>query len=284
MNLGQNIATLRKEFGFTQEELAEKCDVSRQAVTKWESGASEPTIEKLLRLSEIFGVSVDELINGTEVAISRQNRIIDDLSHEVFSSILSLNDNRILGCSIYSAHKDMLLRILYKVIGQRYFDNNGKLEDRYLVSNTSKKDRASIVSYAEHTFSEEEYNPSKDYIEGLCEIDEALEKIDIELEKRVEGWLEQCDTKKDSKSVLGHRACACIRIKDFDDCTDMYINKVKNNLHDRMSDINGETLVERLLIFFEKEIDTAIDRKDAEALKEITDDMWALADYFWYKG
>lgn len=64
MKLGQNIAMYRKESGLTQEQLAEKCEVSRQAVTKWESGISEPSIAKLIRLSEIFSVSIDTLLNG----------------------------------------------------------------------------------------------------------------------------------------------------------------------------------------------------------------------------
>ena len=51
-------------MGLTQEKLAEKCDVSRQAVTKWESGESEPSIDKLIALSEIFDVSIDELVKN----------------------------------------------------------------------------------------------------------------------------------------------------------------------------------------------------------------------------
>ena len=62
MKLGQNIAIYRKEAGLTQEQLAEKCEVSRQAVTKWESGISEPSLEKIICLSEIFSVSIDTLL------------------------------------------------------------------------------------------------------------------------------------------------------------------------------------------------------------------------------
>lgn len=47
MNVGKNIASLRKSSRITQEQLAEKCNVSRQAVTKWEVGETEPTIERL---------------------------------------------------------------------------------------------------------------------------------------------------------------------------------------------------------------------------------------------
>ena len=60
MSLGENIVALRKKRGLTQEKLAEVFEVSRQSVTKWESGASEPSIDKLIKLSKYFGVSIDE--------------------------------------------------------------------------------------------------------------------------------------------------------------------------------------------------------------------------------
>ena len=64
MGLGQNIAALRKFKGMTQEKLAEKCNVSRQAVAKWETGESEPSIEKLVALSRVFNISIDILIKA----------------------------------------------------------------------------------------------------------------------------------------------------------------------------------------------------------------------------
>lgn len=60
--LSEKIYTLRKKSGLSQEQLAEKLNVSRQAVSKWESGISMPESEKLILLSEFFGVSVDDLI------------------------------------------------------------------------------------------------------------------------------------------------------------------------------------------------------------------------------
>ncbi len=64
MDIGKNIAGLRKEKNISQEKLAEMLDVSRQAVTKWENGKANPDTENLIRLAEIFGVSVDELCRG----------------------------------------------------------------------------------------------------------------------------------------------------------------------------------------------------------------------------
>ena len=60
MSLGENIVALRKKRGLTQEKLAEVFAVSRQPVTKWENGESEPSIDKLIKLSKYFGVSIDE--------------------------------------------------------------------------------------------------------------------------------------------------------------------------------------------------------------------------------
>ena len=64
MTLGENIARLRAERGLSQGELAEALDVSRQSVSKWETGTSVPELDKLLRLSEVFGVSLDRLVKG----------------------------------------------------------------------------------------------------------------------------------------------------------------------------------------------------------------------------
>lgn len=60
--MGQRIAYYRKLRGITQEELGEKCGVSSQAVSKWENDISAPDITLLGTLSEIFGISADELL------------------------------------------------------------------------------------------------------------------------------------------------------------------------------------------------------------------------------
>ena len=62
MMLAENLQILRKQNGLSQEELAEKCQVSRQAIAKWESGESVPTIEKLIYLAGLYEVTLDELV------------------------------------------------------------------------------------------------------------------------------------------------------------------------------------------------------------------------------
>lgn len=68
MSLGENIARLRAQKNWSQEELAQALDVSRQSVSKWETDASVPDLDKLVKLGEVFGVSLDELVHGRSAA------------------------------------------------------------------------------------------------------------------------------------------------------------------------------------------------------------------------
>ena len=63
MRLEEKLTVLRKESGYTQLDLAEKVRVSRQAISKWETGRALPSAENLKYLSELFGVSVDYLLS-----------------------------------------------------------------------------------------------------------------------------------------------------------------------------------------------------------------------------
>lgn len=70
-SFGTMIAALRKERGMTQLELAEQMGVTDKAVSKWERDLSFPDVSSLPRLAEIFGISVDELMQGKEQAGSQ---------------------------------------------------------------------------------------------------------------------------------------------------------------------------------------------------------------------
>ena len=62
MPLSEKIATLRKRAGLSQEQLSEALGVSRQAVSKWESGGAMPELDKIVQLSRVLGVSTDALL------------------------------------------------------------------------------------------------------------------------------------------------------------------------------------------------------------------------------
>ena len=66
MNMADRIQYLRKTKGLSQEELADKVGVSRQAVSKWESEQSTPDIEKIIIMSELFEVTTDYILKGIE--------------------------------------------------------------------------------------------------------------------------------------------------------------------------------------------------------------------------
>ena len=62
MEFHNKLYELRRQKGFSQEELANRLNVSRQTVSKWEVGESTPDMEKLVAMSDLFGISLDELV------------------------------------------------------------------------------------------------------------------------------------------------------------------------------------------------------------------------------
>lgn len=73
MTTGEKIQIYRKRFNLTQEELAQKLLVSRQTISLWEKDQTVPTIDNLIRLREIFGVSVDEILGFEDAEQSKEN-------------------------------------------------------------------------------------------------------------------------------------------------------------------------------------------------------------------
>ena len=70
MTLGEKIAALRKQSGMSQDDLASKIVITRQAVSRWERGESVPDVENIVQLSEIFGVTTDYLLkDGVSTAV-----------------------------------------------------------------------------------------------------------------------------------------------------------------------------------------------------------------------
>ena len=70
MTIGENIVILREKAGLSQEQLAEKCSVSRQSISKWETNQAFPQIDKVIQMSEIFGISIDELLKVSQKTVA----------------------------------------------------------------------------------------------------------------------------------------------------------------------------------------------------------------------
>lgn len=77
MKFNEKLIELRKKQGLSQEELGYKLNVTRQTISKWELGQTTPEMDKLVDISKIFNISVDELINESEVA-NNQKTVIED--------------------------------------------------------------------------------------------------------------------------------------------------------------------------------------------------------------
>ncbi len=91
MEFNENLKYLRKEAKMTQESLAERLNVSRQAVTKWERGQSLPDIQNLKEISNIFGVTIDSLVGDVITKKEAQiNKKINDIGYFIFGTIILL--------------------------------------------------------------------------------------------------------------------------------------------------------------------------------------------------
>lgn len=85
MSFTDNLQYLRKKQNLTQEQFAEQLEVSRQAVSKWESGQSYPELEKLLQICELFGCSMDTLLKGDVTEAEKEDLAGYDLHMNHFS-------------------------------------------------------------------------------------------------------------------------------------------------------------------------------------------------------
>ena len=81
MDIGNRLNQLRKLSGMTQEQLAEKLSVSRQTVSRWETGGALPDLESIVKISRLFHVSLDDLLLGEPDTEEKSNEQItlDDL-------------------------------------------------------------------------------------------------------------------------------------------------------------------------------------------------------------
>ncbi len=66
MDIAERLQELRKKAGYSQEQVAEQLGLSRQAVSKWESGQGKPEIDNIVKLVELYGVSADYILLGIE--------------------------------------------------------------------------------------------------------------------------------------------------------------------------------------------------------------------------
>lgn len=125
MTFGEKLKVLRKEKGYSQEEFAELLDVSRQAVSKWESDRGMPEVNTLIQISNMFSVTLDDLLKGENQAeLSRNSGYY--VSREMIDGFLSYKKRRakriaagvgiivlsdVFGC--FSGYREILLPLYW---------------------------------------------------------------------------------------------------------------------------------------------------------------------------
>ena len=90
MNFGEKIVVYRKSLNLTQEALAEKCAVTRQAVAKWEKSESMPDIYTIARLAKLFSVSIEDFIHTDNAIVETQDFYIRSLQEEDKEALCAL--------------------------------------------------------------------------------------------------------------------------------------------------------------------------------------------------
>lgn len=94
--IGKFIANLRKEKNMTQQELAEKINVTDRAISHWENGRRLPDISLLKELGDVFNVTIDEIINGERITEKDQKKLLNDSMIEIYTSRKKIENLQIL--------------------------------------------------------------------------------------------------------------------------------------------------------------------------------------------
>ena len=93
IEIAQRLQKLRKENGYSQEELADKLGISRQAVSKWERAESSPDTDNLIILARLYNMSLDELLYDNESTEEIKERVMDKEDSKKETNSISLTDD-----------------------------------------------------------------------------------------------------------------------------------------------------------------------------------------------
>ena len=120
MDFSEKLLTLRKANGLTQEQLAEKLEISRQSVSKWESGQATPELDKIVALSVIFDVTTDFLLKSSEIDdLSVKTDMLEKQQQMLLKR--EQQQRQIFGCVMYSLAIYLIFLAVY-FIGHYYFE------------------------------------------------------------------------------------------------------------------------------------------------------------------
>lgn len=134
MDISEKILKLRKANNISQENLAEQLNVSRQSISKWETGQSVPETEKLIALSEIFNVTIDYLLKPSEIDdISIRTEILEKQQQQLAEK--EAKKDKILFITL-SCLATYLIAFTIYIIGHFYFEiwNPGVILSEFIIA------------------------------------------------------------------------------------------------------------------------------------------------------
>ncbi|MCL1965471.1 MAG: helix-turn-helix domain-containing protein [Firmicutes bacterium] len=123
MNIADRIQNLRKAKGISQEELADKVGVSRQAVSKWESEQSVPDIDKIIVMSDYFDVTTDYLLKGIETEKQADAKAVNASIFVIVATVLNFI-GLILSCAVWyekQAATALVIGLVFMALGCMVF-------------------------------------------------------------------------------------------------------------------------------------------------------------------
>lgn len=132
MNLSEKIFNERRKLGLSQEQFAEKMQISRQAVSKWESGQSTPDLDKIVLMSQIFGVSTDYLLKET----------VDTVENE---------ESTIAGESIYDSGNSRISDVADREFDEESESNSGNVKENNFGKELTRSEVDSYMEVREKT-------------------------------------------------------------------------------------------------------------------------------------
>ena len=201
MYFSENLIKLRKGKGWSQEDLADKLDISRQAVSKWEVGTSKPDIDNLMKLSKLFSKPIDELVNNKIVHTEAMSIAVKkrDFKHDLLLWLRGLIVLLIVLLVIDTIYKFTMLFII--TIGEQKYkelDNYHYVVTTYDDANLISKEESwykegiskTINTIYKNSNPEEiitfiDYNKSEGYIEDTGRNEQV--KLDVELLRSYNG-------------------------------------------------------------------------------------------------
>lgn len=291
MSLGQKIADNRRKKGWKKSELAEKCEVTKKTVVKWEADEKEPSIAELIKLSDLFGITIDDLVQNQVALDKKRENFFHPLCRNIGMAMSRLYDleGRYQGPEWSRKSDDiMILEYFYDIASYRFISGSGHVYDKYLVKNSDEESRFRWVQFINGTTFAEKDGPFKDYIEGKCEIDECFRRLEKKLKKEFDDVHAGFEKKKESENcevVDAYKKIGQVlgSMRMHEKFSEKSVDEKVDTLDTLTSKLSSEPFMGEIFNLWCTELKKAWDDKDYEKITKLGKEHDALREYVWSK-